>query len=82
LWTQAGLQDIQQQEIIVERVFASFEEYWSIVLQAPSLGSALAELPSDQLSNLKESVRKSLTINTQGEVVCSGRANAIKGIVV
>lgn len=81
LWIQAGLQDIEIKEIVVERVFASFDEYWSIVLQAPSLGSALAVLPSDQLSNLKESVRKSLTINAQGEVICSGRANAIKGMV-
>lgn len=81
LWTQAGLQDIQQQEIIVERVFASFDEYWSIVLQAPSLGSALAAIPTDDLLVFKEAVRNRLNVNNNGEVICSARANAIRGVI-
>lgn len=81
LWTQAGLQDIEQQEIVVERSFSSFDEYWSIVLQAPSLGSTLMALPTDDLLAFKEGVRLRLAIDASGQVRCKGRANAVRGMV-
>lgn len=81
LWVQAGLQDVETKEIVVERVFASFDEYWAIVLQAPSLGSTLAALPVDELQAFKEAVRLRLTIDATGKVVCSGRANGVRGRV-
>lgn len=81
LWTQAGLQDIEIKETVVERTFSSFDEYWAIVLQAPSLGSTLAALATNDLIAFKEAVRSRLTIDESGQIVCSGRANAIKGRV-
>ncbi len=81
LWTQAGLQHIEQKEIIVERTFSSFDEYWSIVMVAPSLGATLAAISTDDLLAFKEAVRNHLNINDNGEVVCSGRANAVRGVV-
>jgi hypothetical protein len=81
LWSQAGLQNIEQKEIIVDRTFSSFDEYWSIVMVAPSLGATLAAISTDDLLAFKEAVRNHLNINDNGEVVCSGRANAVRGVV-
>ena len=81
LWSQAGLQNIEQKEIIVERTFNSFDEYWSIVMVAPSLGTTLAAMPTDDLLAFKDAVRNRLNINNNGEVICSGRANAVRGVV-
>ena len=81
LWVQAGLQDVETKEIVVERVFSSFDEYWSIVLDAPSLGAQLAAIPAEQLEVFKIAVRARLTIDATGKVICSGRANAVRGVV-
>jgi SAM-dependent methyltransferase len=81
LWVQAGLQGVETKEIVVERVFASFDEYWSIVLDAPSLGAQLMAIDAEQLEVFKAAVRARLTIDATGKVICSGRANAVRGVV-
>jgi len=83
LWLQAGLQGVETYEIVVERTFSDFDEYWAIVLQAPSLGSTLVALPVDELQAFKEAVRLRLrlTIDARGQVWCQGRANAVRGRV-
>ena len=81
LWVQAGLQDVETKEIVVERIFSSFDEYWSIVLDAPSLGAQLAAIPAEQLEVFKAAIRARLTIDATGQVICSGRANAVRGVV-
>jgi hypothetical protein len=44
LWQQAGLQEVETYEIVVERTFSDFDDYWTTVLVAPSLGAQLWRL--------------------------------------
>lgn len=81
LWLQAGLQDVETYEIVVERTFSNFDDYWSTVLGAPSLGAQLAAMPVDELEGFKEVIRSRLAIDATGQVVCSGRANGVRGRV-
>ena len=48
---------------------------------APSLGATLAAMPTDDLLAFKDAVSNRLNINNNGEVICSGRANAVRGVV-
>ena len=81
LWQQAGLQDVETHEIFVERTRSDFEDYWSTVLGAPSLGAQLTAMPVDELLGFKEVIRSRLAIDATGQVVCSGRANGVRGRV-
>ncbi len=81
LWTQAGLQNIEIKEIVVQRTFSDFDDYWTTILDAPSLGAQLAAIPAAELLSFKEAVRSRLTVDESGQIICSGRANAIKGRV-
>ena len=42
LWTGAGLDSVETLEIMVQRTFADFEDYWTTVLGGPSVGPQLA----------------------------------------
>ncbi len=81
LWVQAGLQDVETQEIIVHRTFTDFDDYWTTVLGAPSFGALLAAMPAEELAEFKEAIRSRLTVDENGCVRCSGRANAVRGRV-
>jgi ubiquinone/menaquinone biosynthesis C-methylase UbiE len=81
LWLQAGLQGVETYEIVVERTFSDFDDYWSTVLGAPSLGSTLAAMPVDELVEFKAVIRSRLVVDVAGRVVCSGRANGVRGWV-
>lgn len=81
LWQRAGLQDVETQEIIVHRNFKDFDDYWATVLGAPSLGAQLAAMPVDELLGFKEVIHSRLTIDATGRVICSGRANGVRGRV-
>ena len=82
LWQQAGLQEIETYEIVVERTFSDFDDYWTTVLNAPSLGAQLSAMPVEDAVAFKEVIRSRLTINATGQVVCSGRANGVRGRIV
>ncbi|MDO9179834.1 MAG: hypothetical protein Q7U16_16165 [Agitococcus sp.] len=73
LWLQAGLQEVETYEIVVERTFSDFDDYWSKVLGAPSLAAQLAAMPVDELVEFKEVIRSRLVIDVMGRVVCGGR---------
>ncbi|MDO8415795.1 MAG: hypothetical protein Q7S87_06240 [Agitococcus sp.] len=81
LWLQAGLQEIETYEIVVGRTFSDFDDYWSTVLGATSLGAQLAAMPVDELVGFKEVIRSRLVVDAMGRVVCSGRANGVRGRV-
>ena len=82
LWRQSGLQDIETHEIIVQRTFSSFDDYWSAVMVAPSLGEQLVAMPVDDLLGFKGVMCSRLVIDAMGRVVCSGRANGVRGFWV
>jgi hypothetical protein len=81
LWTGAGLKDVETREITVERTFASFDDYWSIIFGGPSVAVKLAQMPPDDLARLKERMRAVLPADAAGRVTYGAYANAVKGRV-
>lgn len=81
LWRDAGLQQVQERAIEVQRVFASFDDYWQTVLGGPSVGRRLAALSRNDKDRLQALLRQRLIIESDGRVMCIARANAIQGRV-
>ena len=81
LWTGAGLQAVETREITVQRTFADFDDYWTTILEWPSVGSKLSAMPPGDLALLEARMRAGLPADASGHVAYSARANAIKGRV-
>ena len=81
LWTGVGLEDIESGDLLVQRTFDSFEEYWSVIQGGPSVGPGLAAMASETLGLLKNKMRQILPIDHAGRITYSARAMAIKGRV-
>jgi len=81
LWTGAGLDSVKTREIIVQRTFADFDDYWMTVLGGPSVGPQLAAMASRDLALLKARMRAHLLADATGRITYRARANAIKGRV-
>ena len=81
LWAGAGLEQIASKEIVVQRTFASFDEFWAINLKGASIGPLVAKMAPADAARLKEGTRARMPVGADGRVTTSGRANAIKGQV-
>ena len=81
LWTSAGLNAVETQEITVQRTFADFEDFWTTGLLAAAIRPMIAAMASDDVELLKTRVRARLPADTAGRITYSARANAIKGRV-
>ncbi len=79
LWVDGGL-PVEFAEIVVERVFPSFEEYWRIGLLLTGHGRIIEAMPADTVAAVRERVRAGLRIEN-GKVIHTGRASAVKGVV-
>jgi hypothetical protein len=79
LWTGAELESVDTREITVRRTFADFDDYWTAILGAPSVGSTLAAMASGDLAILKARMRVHLPADVDGRIPYSARANAVKG---
>ncbi len=81
LWAAAGLQAIATREITVQRTFANFEEYWSIIQGGPSVSQQLAKMTPPELSTLKSRMHTRLPATPTGQITYQARANAVQGRV-
>jgi ubiquinone/menaquinone biosynthesis C-methylase UbiE len=81
LWTSAGLDAVKTTEILVQRTFADFDDFWSTSMLGSSARSAVAAMPPGEAELLKTRVRARLPADAAGRIVCGARANAIKGRV-
>jgi ubiquinone/menaquinone biosynthesis C-methylase UbiE len=79
LWTTAGLTEIETREIVVQRTFNDFDEYWTTVLGGPSVGRQLAAMSFDDTESLKTVIRKRLPADANGRITYRARANAVRG---
>jgi len=77
LWVGAGLEAIETREIMVQRTFTDFEDFWTTTL----LANPPADVTSAEIEQLKVRVRGRVHADAAGRVTASGRANAIKGRV-
>jgi hypothetical protein len=81
LWKGAGLEAIATREIVVERTFDDFDDYWTTILGAPSVGRILAAMTPAEIQRLQARTRGRLPADARGRITCSARANAISGRV-
>jgi SAM-dependent methyltransferase len=80
LWTSAGLDAVETKEIVVQRTFENFDDFWAIST-AGSIGDRIARVPASDLDVLKARVRARLPVHATGSITFSARANAAKGRV-
>ena len=81
LWTDAGLEAIETREIVVERTFPTFEDYWATSTITGGVRPALEALSVEQREELKARVAARLQTDAMGRVTWTARANAVKGRV-
>lgn len=81
LWADAGLDAVETRQITVHRTFDDFENFWATALGAPSVGTTLATMATEELAFLKERVRARLPANATGHITYRACANAVKGRV-
>ena len=79
LWTGAGLIAVETREIAVQRTFADFDDYWTIVFGGPSVGPQLKAMAPEVLARLKARMRERLPADAAGRITYGARANAVKG---
>jgi hypothetical protein len=81
LWMAAGLESLETREIVAERTFADFEDYWSTSTITPSVRTTLDAMTPGDLAQLKERLRARLPTDAAGRLTYRARANAIRGQV-
>jgi SAM-dependent methyltransferase len=80
-WTGADLEAVETREIIVQRTFTDFDDYWTTIQGGPSVGRGLATMSAADLAILKSRMEARLPADADGRITCSARANAVKGRV-
>jgi ubiquinone/menaquinone biosynthesis C-methylase UbiE len=80
LWSGAGLSHIETRQIVVQRRFADFDEFWKVNSIGPA-AQTFAALTTEQTNALKSRLRERLRFEASGQVTCNAFANAIKGRV-
>jgi SAM-dependent methyltransferase len=81
LWAGAGLEAIETREIVVSRSFTDFEDFWAQSTLTGSTRPMIASMQPDDIERVKARVRARMTVDVQGRITHSARANAIKGRV-
>ncbi|MBI2973617.1 MAG: methyltransferase domain-containing protein [Armatimonadetes bacterium] len=81
LWTEIGIQEVEETGLVIPMDFASFDDFWSPFLggQGPS-GSYVTSLPPDRQRALRERLRKELLAGKPDEpFTLEARAWAVRG---
>ncbi len=81
LWTDTGLTSVETREILVQRTFADFDDFWTKSLSGSGMGSMVSAMNASDVALLKARVRRRLSTDAAGRILCDARANAIKGTV-
>lgn len=80
LFAAAGLVDVETRAIDTPTVFRDFDDYWTPFLggQGPAPGYCVS-LPEDERAKLRERLRASLPIQSDGSIHLIARAWAVRG---
>ena len=81
LWTGAGLEAVETREIVVQRTFADFGDYWATILGGPSVRAAAAAMTAGGVAQLQARMRERLPADVAGRITYTARANAVKSRV-
>ncbi len=81
LWRESGLIDVELYDITVQRTFASFDEFWAIVVGWDAVGRTIETMAPEAIAQLTARLRACLTADDSGRMTVSARANAVRGRV-
>jgi SAM-dependent methyltransferase len=81
LWTDGGLEAVETREIVVQRSFRDFDEFWAISQLGSTVAPIVAALSPSDVELLKSRVRANLPPDSAGRITYSARAHAAKGRV-
>jgi SAM-dependent methyltransferase len=81
LWTGAGLGAVDTRQIVMQRTFADFDDFWTTIRRGPSIRPALSAMSADELALIETRMRARLPPDSAGRITCSARANAVMGRV-
>jgi SAM-dependent methyltransferase len=81
LWREAGLEQVEVREIVVERRFDDFEAFWDSAILSPAAAMRLNTLTAAQREQVKARARELAGGDGTGQPRFRARANAVKGIV-
>ncbi|MET4215867.1 hypothetical protein ACVWWG_006823 [Bradyrhizobium sp. LB7.2] len=77
LWAKLGIRDVETRELVVERTFANFDDYWlSMVVSSPA--GVLGRLSETGSAELKRRLQARLPASANGEITVHASATAIK----
>ncbi len=78
LWAELGLRDVETRELVVERTFANFDDYWlSMVVSSPT--GIVGKLSDAESAELKRRLQDRLPASATGAITVHAWATAIKG---
>ena len=72
---------VETREIVVERTFSTFEDYWATSTITGGVRPPLDAMSVEERDKLKARVRARLPTDSMGRVTWSARANAVKARV-
>jgi len=81
LWRGAGLDDVETREILVQRSFTDFDDFWTTNLLGASIRPIVSAMAPEDVELLKARVQARLPADASGRITYSARANAVKGHV-
>jgi ubiquinone/menaquinone biosynthesis C-methylase UbiE len=81
LWEAARLEAVETREILVERTFPTFEDYWATSTITGGVRPRLDAMPGEERQKLKARVRARMPADALGRITWSARANAVKARV-
>jgi SAM-dependent methyltransferase len=78
LWAELGIRDVETRELVVERTFADFDDYWlSMVVSSPS--GIAGKLSDAESAELKRRLKDRLPASATGAITVHAWSTAIKG---
>ncbi|MCA1380936.1 MULTISPECIES: class I SAM-dependent methyltransferase [Bradyrhizobium] len=78
LWAELGLRDIETRELVVDRTFSDFDDYWlSMVVSSPT--GIVGKLSEAEGAELKRRLQARLPASATGAITFHASATAIKG---
>ena len=81
LWTAAGLEAVETHEIVVERTFPTFDDYWATSTITGGVRPTLDAMSPADRNKLKARARTRMSADAHGRVTWTARANAVKARV-
>lgn len=78
-WKDAGLVDVQTNELVTRRTFADFDAWWAAARKGPRIAPRLSALAAGGADELKERLRRRLVAAADGRITIEARANAVRG---